>query len=221
MFSYFKKSDERLVKDTEEELDWDPRVSAKNISVTAKDGIVTLRGHVPHFIEKSLAEQSVHRVGGVRAVVDELKVTLIDNAGKTDEDIASAAIIALEWNYAVPETVKVSVEKGWITLRGEVDWNFERLAAKNTVANLRGVIGVTNNITLRSKPEPIDIRKSIQSAFKRSAENEGGHIKISVTDNEVTLSGKVHSLHEKENARIAAWNAPGVIRVRNNLIISL
>ncbi|MBC7658537.1 MAG: BON domain-containing protein [Chitinophagaceae bacterium] len=221
MLKFHGKADAQLIEDCKNELSWDPRVTANDITVTAIDGIVTLTGEVPHFIEKSMAEQAIQRVGGVRAVADELKVNLTGVLSKTDEEIATAAKTALEWNFSVPEDVKVSVERGWITLRGQVEWNFERVAAKNAVSSLLGVIGVSNDMTVKSKVQPVDVKAKIESAFKRLADSEAKNIGVSVSGDEVTLSGNVHSMQEKEDARTAAWSAPGVRRVQNDITVSM
>ncbi|MCX6126409.1 MAG: BON domain-containing protein, partial [Proteobacteria bacterium] len=157
------------------------------------------------------------RVGGTRVVADELDVNLMSDFGRSDEDIGAAAVSALEWNYQVPDTVKVSVEKGWITLRGEVEWDYQRNAAREAVYMLLGVKGVSNDISIKSSVNAGDIKTRIEEALKRSAESEGRNIKVEVSGTTVTLSGDVHSLTEIEDARIAAYNAPGVYWVTNNL----
>jgi osmotically-inducible protein OsmY len=218
MFNFFNKSDSDIKQDVANELMWDSSISASEVKVSAKDGIVTLSGSVLHFIEKVAAEQAAERVGGVKAVADELEVKTIFD--KSDEDIAQAALSALKWNYSVPDNVKVSVEKGWITINGEAEWDYERNAAKNSVSQLMGVTGVTNNMTIKSKAQPSDIKTRIEEALKRSAEAEGRKISVSVSGNKVTLSGHVHSFSEIDDAREAAWMAPGVMDVENNLTTS-
>ncbi len=218
MFNFFNKTDEDVKRDVTTELMWDPKINSSQIKVTANNGIVTLLGTVPHFSEKSSAEQAAQRVGGVKAVADELEVKGIFD--KTDEQIAEAALHALKWNYSVPEGIKVSVEKGWVTLRGETEWDYQRNAARDSVSGLLGVCGVKNSITIKSKLQPSDIKTRIEEALKRSAEAEGKKISVSVHGDTVTLSGRVHSIAESLDAREAAWMAPGVRTVENNLTIT-
>jgi osmotically-inducible protein OsmY len=161
MFNFFNKSDADVKLDVINELKWDPRVNSSGIKVTAHDGVITLRGTVPHFIEKLSAEKAVQRVGGVKAVADELEVKGIFE--KSDEDIARAALNALKWNYSVPASIKVSVEKGWVNLSGETDWDFERKAAMDSVSKLLGVVGVTNSISIRSVVQPEDIKIELKT----------------------------------------------------------
>lgn len=218
MFNFFNKTDSDIKRDVINEMLWDPSVTSDDVEVSAKDGIVTLRGTVPHFIEKMAAEHASERVGGVKAVADELEVkSLFD---KSDEEIASAALSALKWNYSVPENVKISVEKGWVTIDGEADWDYQRTAARAAVSQLVGVCGVTNSMKLKSKIQPADIKSRIEEALKRSAEAEGRKIYVSVNGDKVTLTGNVHSFSEVEDARAAAWMAPGVVSVENNIVIS-
>lgn len=220
MFNFFQKNDSQIQLDVMNEIKWDPSVSSTQISVSAKDGIVTLRGSVPHYYEKSNAEECAQRVGGVRAVADEIEVNLMGSYLRNDEQIAEAALTALKWSYSAPAEVKVVVDKGWVTLSGECEWDYQRKAAKDSVSQLMGVCGVTNLITMQAKVLPKDIQARIEEALKRSAESEGRKIKVIVTGNRVTLTGNVHSLSEKEDARLAAWKAPGVDKVENNIVIS-
>jgi osmotically-inducible protein OsmY len=220
MFNFFRKTDDQIQKDVTDELKWNPGVDSNHITVTAKDGVVTLRGTVPHYFEKNSAEESAQRVGGVRAVADELEVNLLGSYKRDDSDIAAAAVQALDWNYTVPEGVKVSVQKGWVTLKGQVDWDYERTSATNAVKALMGVCGVNNELTLKTTVQPSDVKTRIQEALKRSAESEGREIGVTVSGDRVTLSGNVHSFSEVEDARFAAWCTPGVTTVQNDLKIS-
>ena len=221
MFKFFKKADADLQQDVMTELRWDPSVTATQIGVTVTDGIVTLRGTVPHYHEKICAEDAAQRVGGVRAIADELEVNIEGVYERTDEDIARAALSALEWSYQVPKGLKVKVEKGWVTLKGSVEWDYQRTAAHDAVTMLLGVRGVSNDVSIKMKVKSMDVKTSIQDALKRSAESEGRGIHVSVDHNQVTLSGNVHSFADIEVARLAAWNAPGVTNVTNELRLSL
>jgi osmotically-inducible protein OsmY len=214
------KTDTQIQNDVTDELKWNPMVTAIHIGTTVKDGIVTLSGNVPHYTEKNAAEEAVQRVSGVRAVANELEVQLIESYERSDEDIAEAALNALKWNYQVPEGVKVSVSKGWVTLKGTVQWDFERTAAKNAVRHLMGVTGVFDEIKLKSQAQPEDVKTRIEAALKRSAETEGKGISVEVDGTRVTLRGQVHSLAEKEDARFAAWCTPGVTTVENELRVA-
>ncbi len=218
MFNFFNKTDTDIKQDVFNEMMWDPRVSSSNIKILADDGVITLRGTVPHYMEKMAAVHAAQRVGGVKAVADELEVKGANE--KTDEEIARAAISALKWNYSAPSDIRVSVAKGWITLEGETEWDFQRKSAKDAVSELLGVNGVINNIKLKTKIQPSDIKTLIEDALMRSAEAEGRDISIAVKGDKVTLSGHMHSFSEIEIARFAAWNAPGVMSVQNNLTIS-
>jgi len=220
MFDLFAKKDSQIQKDVMKELKWDPLITPSDIDVSAKDGIVTLRGSVPHYFEKIMAEEAAQRVGGVRAVADEIEVNLLADYERRDEDIARAALSALEWNYQVPKGVKLSVAKGWVTLAGDFEWNYEKSAAQTTVSQLMGVRGVTNNISIHSSLHPSDVKSCIEEAFKRSATNEVHKINVTVDGSRVTLSGTVDSFSEVENARLAAWKAPGVTTVTTNIKLS-
>jgi osmotically-inducible protein OsmY len=215
----FKKKDSQIQQDVTSELKWEPSVDSTEISVTANDGVVTLRGSVPHYYEKYSAEEAAERVGGVRAIADEIEVELRDSYQRSDSDIAEAALNALKWNYSAPEGIKVVVEKGWVILKGDADWDFERTAAKNAVSQLMGVRGVTNEISIKSRVQSSEVKTGIEEALKRSAESDAHKINVTVEGSQVTLSGTVHSLSEIEDARRAAWNAPGVITVEDKLKI--
>lgn len=217
MFNFFKKKDSRLQEDIENELKWDPSLAADHIGVAVKEGIVTLSGSVPHYSEKSAAESAAQRVAGVRAVVDELKIDYMFDR-RADEQIASAAVEALKWNYSVPEGVTVVVDNAWITLNGEAEWDYERRAARSAVSHLVGVRGVINNISLKEKVRASDVKGRIEEALKRSAQDGGKGVSVTMTGNRVTLSGNVKSLSEVASAAQAAWSAPGVMSVENNLI---
>jgi osmotically-inducible protein OsmY len=220
MFDFYEKKDAQLQTDVKNELKSDPSVTSDHISVTASDGIVTLRGSVPHYFEKSTAEEAAQRVTGVRAVADEMEVDLMGSYERTDEDIAKAAVHALEWSYVGLSEIKVSVEKGWVTLKGEAQWDFERTAVQAAIGQLMGVRGVSNQVTLKTNVQPTDVKARIESSLKRTALEEGRRISVEVDGGRVTLTGCVHSYSEIGDAGLAAWNVPGVLSVRNNLKLS-
>jgi osmotically-inducible protein OsmY len=218
MFNFQPKEDTQLQKDVMNELMWDQGVSSNQISVTADDGIITLRGNVPHYSEKATAEQATQRVSGVRAVADEIEVKIMGSYERTDDDIAEAALNAIDWNYSAPVGLKVLVDNGWITLNGEAEWDYERKAASDAVSQLMGVRGVSNKITLKSSALPSDIKARIEEAIERSSiESEKKNIHVHVKGDRVVLTGKVFTFADIENAGLAAWNAPGVSSVENNL----
>ena len=214
------KNDNQIQQDVSSEILWDPRISSSHISASTKDGIVTLRGSVPHFMEKAAAEGAAQRVSGVRAVADEIEVELMGSFERSDEDIAAAALNAMKWSYSVPGGIQVVVDKGWLTLSGTVDWNYQRNSAQETVCSLMGVRGVTNHISLKASTSPADVKKLIENALKRSAASESRNITVSVEGHTVTLSGSMKTFDEISDARLAAWNAPGITYVKNNLTLA-
>lgn len=215
------KTDNQIQQDVRDELKWDARTTASEVGVTVKDGIVNLNGTTSHYIQKTAAAEAAQRVAGVRAVTNEIKVKFFDFSFKrNDQDIAEAAINALKWDYQVPDGVKVVVSDGVVKLSGKVEWAYQMEAAKNCVKSLHGVSNVVNEIELKSSTEPTDIKTRIEAAFKRSAETDSQGINVAVDGSRVTLSGNVHSMAEKDDARWAAYCAPGITRVDNNLSVS-
>ncbi|WP_233837760.1 BON domain-containing protein [Paraburkholderia sp. ZP32-5] len=214
------KTDWQLKKDIEAELEWDPAVTATDIGVEVTNGIVTLSGHPPSYAEKLAAEKAAQRVAGVKAVAVDMQVRLPKHDEYSDEDVASAVHAILHWSVAVSdESVKVQVEKGWVTLTGAVDWAWQRHVVARAVSHMRGVRGVTNGIEVRRKVAPDEIGKKIGEALRRHAEREVKHIGIDVKDGTVTLSGKVGSYAERALARGVAWSAPGVCAVVDDLVV--
>jgi osmotically-inducible protein OsmY len=214
------KSNEDLQKDVQDAIKWEPLLHAAEIGVTAKDGVVTLTGKVDSYFKKQEAENAAKNVLGVKVVVENIVIHLdFDWDEKTDNEIATEVINAFKWNWQVPDDkVKVKVEKGWITLEGEVNRDFQRQAAYNAVKNLLGVTGVYNNITIKSDHHKLE-KHEIESAIARNWSINDRDIHVSVSGTNVTLSGTVHSLYEKDEAGRVAWKAPGVWMVNNELIV--
>jgi osmotically-inducible protein OsmY len=214
------KSNTQLQQDVLEELRCDPTVEASQIGVTASNGVITLRGLVNTYAQKLAAEEAAKRVSGVKAVAVELEVCLLDGHKRDDVDIAKAALDALRWHSMVPdERIKVTVENGWITLEGTVDWRFQRESAERAVHWLTGVRGVSNSIAImaKSKISPSDVRQKIFDAMRRNAELEARRIGVDTHDGTVVLHGDVHDWSEVQAAQRAAWAVPGVADVENRL----
>ena len=216
-----KKSDKDLERDVKEELAFDPRVDVKAITVSAKDGVVTLSGSAPTWAAKLTACQDAERVSGVNVVVEHLDVSLPDMHARTDADLAKAAADALRWDVEVPQgEIKTSVRDGWITLEGKVDWQYQRAAADGAVRYLVGVKGVTNQIAVTPPPgRSIDVKQHIKDALTRSAETDAQRITVDTAEGgAVTLRGTIHSWAEREDVVRAAWATPGVRKVQDDLI---
>jgi osmotically-inducible protein OsmY len=212
------KTDEELQKDVLAELKWDARLQPNEIGVIVKDGVVTLTGWVDSYFKKWNAEDAAHKVGGVKAVANDIEVKLLNE--RTDADIAAAAIHALDWDAGVPsDEVEVTVAKGWVTLKGEVEWQYEKEDAERVVRRLAGVKGVSNLITVKPRATPQDLKKKIEDALVRSAELDAHKITVDVQGSKAILKGSVRSWAEREEAEQAAWSAPGIISVDNRISI--
>jgi osmotically-inducible protein OsmY len=213
------KTDSDLRRDVERELEWEPSVDERHIGVAVLDGIVTLTGEVSSFGEKWRAERAVERVAGVRGIANELEVKLASE--RSDTDIAKAAADALKWNVMVPsDKVTVRVSKGWLTLEGDVRWDYQRRAAERSVRDLPGVKGVSNLIRVKPRVEPENVKQKIEETFKRDAALDANRITVQVEGSEVTLRGTVRSWVERHEAEKAAWAAPGVTAVHNYITVA-
>jgi osmotically-inducible protein OsmY len=215
------KTDSQLQQDVIAELKWEPLLREAEIGVSVKNGIVTLTGTVDNYAKKTEAEDAVKRVAGVNAVVERILVKyLSDSARKDDADIAAEIVSALRWSWEVPaDSIKARVEKGWVTLDGEVEWNSQRDAAQTAVTNLLGVSGVTNSIKIRARTEDVLEKASIDSALKRNWTVADQEIRVGVSGHKATLTGTVDSLYQRDEAGRIAWNAPGVWNVENELVV--
>jgi osmotically-inducible protein OsmY len=212
------KTDEKLKEDVTTELAWDPAVNASQVGVAVKNGVVTLTGHLDTYAEKYAIERAAGRVEGVKAIAVELDVKLASGHQRSDTDIAVAAESALKWRVGVPaEHILVKVEKGWITLKGEVEWDYQRRNAEKALRSLTGVVGVSNSITLKSSISPVNVSERIREALTRHAQREAKKIEVIVQGSVVTLRGEVDSLPERAAAFGAAWAAPGISVVKNEL----
>jgi osmotically-inducible protein OsmY len=214
-------TDERLQTIVMEELQWDPKLDGSEIGVLVEGHVVTLKGHVRSYAEKTEAEKAVKRLSNVQAVANNLEVRLPSAWVRDDEKIAGAALSALAWRWDVPEnSVKVVVENGWVRLEGEVDWDFQRKAAEKAVHKLIGVRGVSNLLRVKARVQPKDVRERIEAALKRDAMLEAARLDVSVDGGKVVLRGNVHSWAERTRAENSAWSAPGVIEVVNHLTVA-
>jgi osmotically-inducible protein OsmY len=218
--STLTKTDEEIQRDVLAELKWDSRLQPNEIGVIVKDGVVTLTGWVDSYLKKWNAEEAAHRVAGVKAVANDVEVRLPSSSERTDSDIAAAAVHALEWDALVPsDKVQVTVSKGWVTLRGEVDWQYQKEDAERVVRRLTGVKGVTNLITVKPHTAPSDLKKRIEEALVRTAKLDADRIIVEVQGSKAILKGTVRSWAEREEAERVAWSAPGILAVENRITI--
>ena len=215
------RTDEEIQANALEELKWDSRVRPNEIGVAVKDGIVTLTGWVDSYLKKMAAEEAAHRVPGVKAVANDIEVRLPGFAERTDTDLAAAVLNALRWDAAIPTgKVDVTVSQGWVTLKGEVEYAFQKRDAERAVRRLSGVKGVSNLIVVKPQVFPSDLKQQIERALVRNAETDARNITIEVEGSKVILRGTVRSYAEKQAAEDTAWSAPGVTEVENRIVIS-
>jgi osmotically-inducible protein OsmY len=216
------KLDSELQRDVIDELRWDPAVGTAEVGVSVKDGVVTLTGTVDTAARRFAAVHATERVAGVKAIAEDVRVKLPNTLMRSDTEIAHAAVNALKWNVEVPDDlVKVRVDDGWLILEGQVEWTYQKYAAETSVRYLAGVRGVTNNITLKPRAFAPDVRRRIQDALKRSAEVDSQRVSVEAVNGKVTLRGTVRSFAERLDAERAAWSAPGVMTVEDQLAISV
>lgn len=215
------KNNETLQQDVQDAIKWQPLLSAGQIGVTAIDGVITLTGIVDSYAKKLEAEDAAKNVAGVKAVVEKLEIkfnSMYENAD--DNDIATEVINALKNNWRVPQDkVKIKVEGGWVTLDGQMAWNYEKEAARDSVKDLIGVSGVSNNIKIKSESRDAIERVDIESALRRNSAINDDNITVNVSGTKVTLTGSVTSWYQRDEAEKIAWNAPGVWSVDNELVV--
>jgi osmotically-inducible protein OsmY len=216
------KSDSEIERDVKEELKWEPGLpDAADIAVSVKNGVVTLAGFVKSYTDKYEAEAAAKRVAGVRGVANDIEVRMPSVDERPDPEIARDAVAAIKSQLPVSsEHIKVVVKNGWVSLEGQVEWEYQRRTAENAVRGLRGVKGVSNLIQLRPRAEPSEIKRRIEEAFKRNAEVDANRIIVEINGSEVTLKGTVRSWIEREEAERIAWSAPGVTKVEDRIIVS-
>ncbi len=214
------KTDTQLQRDVLAELKWEPSVNAAKIGVEVKDGIVTLAGHVDSYAEKWDAERASQRVSGVKALATEIDVSLPGSSKRNDTDIARSAESALQWTTFLPkDSIKIMVEAGWVTLTGEVSWEYQRQSAAAAVRYLLGVTGVSDQILIKQKVTAGAVKTDIEAALKRHAHADAQKISVSVSGADVTLSGKVATWPERDMARHSAWGTRGVENVVDNMTV--
>lgn len=214
------KPDAQLRADIQAELEWDPAVTAEDVGVIVNHGVVTLTGHLRSYAEKLAAERAALRVSGVKALAIETSVKLAAGFERTDADLAQAVEHALEWNVRVPRgAIKPMLEGGWVTLTGEVDWDYQRRAAEATVRNLLGVTGITNLVTIKPLLRSADVERQVQDALIRAFHGQPRQVAIDVNGSQLVLRGKVRSWKEFEAVRNAAWSTPGIVSVVNELAV--
>lgn len=214
------KTDSQLQRDVVDELAWDPSIDHAHIGVTAKGGVVSLTGFVTNYAQKMTAEHAAERVHGVQGIAEELKVRFLFDPKTSDEEIARRVLDVFAWDVIIPnDKVMVKVEKGYVTLTGTLDWNYQKDAARKAAGRITGVLGVNNLIKINNAIAVGDVRERIMAAFKRSATADASALSVTANGNTVKLSGKVHGRHERLVAERTAWAAPGVFFVEDDIVV--
>lgn len=215
------KQNAELQKDVQDAIKWEPLLNAAEIGVTVKEGVVTLTGTVDSYSKKKEAEDAAKSVAGVTVVVEKIEIKLSSRlAAKDDNEIATEVVNALKWNWQIPDDrIKVKVEKGWVTLEGEMEWNYQKEAIRDTVKNLMGVTGVSNDIVIKSETRNVIEEKDIENALNRNWSIGDQDISVKASGHVVTLSGTVSSSYQKDEAARITWKAPGVWTVNNELVV--
>lgn len=215
------KTDRQLQHDVIAELEWEPSVDSADIGVAVDQGVVTLSGFVTSYAQKMAAEKAVRRVTGVRGIAEEIKVRFSSDPRTADHEIAQRILDMFKWNVLVPdEAIQVKVEHGWVTLSGTVDWHYQMDEARKVAGKISGVIGVGNMIEVRKRPNAIEVKDRIVAAIKRQADADASSVTVRTDGNKVILTGSVKGWHERQIAERAAWAAPGVTRVDDNITLA-
>lgn len=215
------KSDQEIERDVRQELQWHPELNAADIAVSVKNGVVTLAGYVKSYIDKYEAENAAKRVAGVIAVANDIELRMPSIDERPDPEIAREAAVALRSSLPISsERIKIVVKDGWVSLEGEVEWQYQRQTAETAIRRIQGVKGVSNTILLKPRSAPTEIKKRIQEAFRRNAELDANRIVVEANGSEVILKGKVHSWAEREEAERVAWRAPGVTFVEDRIEVA-
>lgn len=213
-------TDSALRQDILDELEFEPYIDANDIGVTVEDGIVTLTGHVPNYSQRAAVERAVAQIKGVRGIAEEIEVRYPGQSGTADDEIARRVVNTLKWSTLVPDDkVHVTVGNGWVTLTGQLEWNYQKTGAAEAIRNLHGVVGIVNKIELTPRPTSVDVKKHIEGALKRYAEVEANNIQINVAGTKVTLIGQVHNLAERTAVKDAVWATPGVHTIEDRLTV--
>lgn len=216
------KTDGQLQHDVLAELEWEPRVDHANIGVAVHDGVVTLSGYVPTYPEKMAAEKAARRVAGVKALAEEIQVRFRTDHKLADHEIAKRIVDVFAWDVLVPvDAIEVKVEHGWVTLTGTVEWAYQRDEARKAAGRISGVLGVANLIDVKHTPVAADIKDRIKAAFKRQADLDAGSITVLTDGGMVHLGGRVDHWSERGIAERAAWAAPGVTKVTDDILVAL
>jgi osmotically-inducible protein OsmY len=213
-------TDKTLSDDVERELRWEPAVDATNVGVSVQEGAVTLTGYVPTYSDERAAVRAAERIYGVRSVANDIEVSLATDVSRDDPSISEAIQDRFEWSVTVPESVKAEVRYGWVTLRGEVDWHYQRQEAETAIRDIRGVKGISNEITVTPQVSAGEVKDDVAAALKRNAEVDARSVWVTTDNGTVHLHGHVHSFHERDSAELAAAAAPGVLSVDNQIDVN-